>query len=354
MDIIALHQAGITNAVAPLGTAFTDEQAKLLSRWAEKVVLVFDSDEAGQRAAVKGILCCRKNKLTCAVAVPWEGTSHEETPLEGTSLKENPKDPADILQHFGPEALQKKMKCFINDFDYLVSRAKSIYNIRESGGKSQAAAFLFPYLGILESEVSRDACIEAAAAAFGTSKSAILTDWRHFNTGAHGRRETGSLKEENNNQTSGKKASVRMNDELYLLMTVSVNDMQAGAVPLYPEFRKNLAIREIDDPYAKELFIALEECFTHDEWGVDFFLPRISSPELKKFYLEKGASREFSVNPQQILADCKKKAARKRLERRRDEITLRLKTLKMNDTKGNEVEELLADKIRIDEELRQL
>jgi DNA primase len=370
MDVMALHQAGITNAVAPLGTAFTDEQARLLSRWAEKAVLVFDSDEAGQRAVVKGILCCRRNRLACAVVVPSGSPEERDLAVPPAALaaldhKELniSKDPADILQNFGPEALQKKMKCFINDFDYLLSRAKSTYDIRDSGGKAQAAAFLFPYIRILESEVSRDACIEAAVAALGTSKSAMLTDWRHFNSGAQERRETGFQKEENNH-SSGKNAPIRMNDELYLLMTVAVNDMRVGAVPIYPEFRKTLAIREIHDPYAKELFIALEECFTNDECGLDYFLSRISSPELKKFYLEKGASGEFAVDPQKILGDCTKRAALKRLEHRRDEITFALKTLKMNlssginigsiDTGNKETEELLADKIRVDEELRQL
>ena len=346
VDVIALHQAGVTNAVAPLGTAFTDEQAKLLRRWAEKAVFVFDSDEAGQQATVKGILCCRKNGLASAVVVPQEISIQKEI--------SNPKDPADILQHFGPEALQKRMKCFINDCDYLISRAKSLFDIRDSGGKSQAASFLFPYLGTLESEVSRDACIEAAAAAIGTSKSAVQTDWQHFNANASSR-ETRSLKEEKHSHSSGQeKAPIRMNDELFLLMTVAVNDMQSGAEPLYPEFRKTLAIREIDDPLAKELFIALEECFTHDECNLDYFLSRISSAELKKFYLEKGVSKEFTANPQQILVDGQKKALRKRMERRRDEIVLKLKTLKMNDTMGYEADELLADKIRIDEELRKL
>ena len=336
MDVIALHQAGIQNAVAPLGTAFTDEQARLLSRWAEKVIFVFDSDEAGQNAVVKGILCCKKNGMSSAVVVP-----------EDIKNPQDPKDPADILKFYGPEALQKKIKCFINDFDYLVARAISIFNTQDSGGKSQAAAFIFPYLETLESEVTRDACIDSGAAAFGISKAALLADWRRY-------REQGQSQGQRNKDHSS--IPIRMNDELFLLMTVAVNYMQGEAV--YPEFRKILAIKEVDDPFAKELYIALEECFAHDERGIDFFLPRISSLELKKFYLERGVSKEFSLDPKQILADGKRKADRKRLERRREEIVLELKALKLNhtlnDTKGIEAEELLADKIHIDAELRKL
>ena len=339
MDVIALHQAGITNSAASLGIAFTDEQAKLLKRWAEKVILVFDSDEAGKKAAEKGILTCRKNGLACAVVVPQSGDSSPGQ--EGT------KDPSDILRLYGPEVLQKKLKSYINDFDFLVNRAQSLYDTRDSGGKSLAIAFLFPYMQILESEVSRDACMETAAAVIGTTKTAILNDWRQYNNRQANHRTI--------NLTPAKTtAPIRINDELSLLMTVAVNDYGGQGAPFYSEFRKKLAIRDIEDPYAKELFIALEECFANNETGLDYFLSRISSPELRKFYLEKGTSGEFSVHTDRILADGIKKAEQKKLEKELDSIVLKLKTLKMNSGNSQEAEKLLADKIHIDEKLRKL
>jgi DNA primase len=365
MDVIALHQAGITNAVAPLGTAFTDEQAKLLRRWAEKAILVFDSDEAGQRAAVKGILTCRKNGLSCAIVVP-QSPETPNVPINNDMpptdmadiLRINgqetppPKDPADILKIFGPEALQKNMKCFINDFDYLLNRAKSLYDIRESGGKSLAIASLFPYLQTLESEVSRDACIETAAIAIGTSSTAILNDLRQSGSGTE---RFKNQKEENLHLSSNtENRPVSMNDELFLLMTVAVNDMSGKSTPFFPGFRNKLNIRNIEDPNAKELYIALEECFVNDEIGLDYFLARISSQALKKFCLEKGVSKEFTLNSQQVLADGIKKAERKKLERQLDEIVINLKTIKANNGNSKEAEALLAEKMHIDKELRML
>jgi len=98
MDVIALHQAGVTNAVAPCGTAFTDEQAKTLRHWADTAVLVFDTDEAGRQAAEKGIITCRKNGLSCSLYAPDKSN-------------EALKDPAEILQKFGADTLTKSMKC---------------------------------------------------------------------------------------------------------------------------------------------------------------------------------------------------------------------------------------------------
>ena len=109
MDVVALHQAGVTNAVAPLGTAFTDGQARLLKRWAERVYLIFDADEAGQNAAFKGIMTCRKNGLESFVVVLNPENSPE---LEAGGLA--PKDPADVLKNFGPEASQREKNPRIN------------------------------------------------------------------------------------------------------------------------------------------------------------------------------------------------------------------------------------------------
>jgi DNA primase len=351
MDVIALHQAGISNAVAPLGTAFTDEQAKLLRRWAEKVFLVFDSDQAGQAAALKGILTCRKNGLSSAVVVPG-GEGRGET---GPELK----DPADILKNFGAGALQNKLKCFINDFEYLVSRAQSTHDVSVSEGKARAVAFLFPYLEALDSEVSRESCFEAAAEALGIPVQAIAADFRN-----RGRNPGPRPSKEELPQPV---KSISMNDELFLLTVVLMN------FGLYPQFRKALTIREIENPAAKELFIAMEECFMNDESGMDSFLSRISSPELRDFILRRGASKEFSINPGQLLADGIKRTRRKRLERRSDEIVRELRALKNNTSplepgaarensgfqprdvpvKVN-AEELLAEKMQVDEELLKL
>ncbi|MDR0877344.1 MAG: DNA primase [Treponema sp.] len=326
MDVIALHQAGITNAVAPLGTAFTDDQAKLLRRWAEKAFLVFDSDEAGQNAAVKAILTCRKNSLSCAVVIP------------GGENQSKFKDPADILQENGPEALHKSMKCFINDFEYLVNRAKSLYDISALEGKARAVAFLFPWLETLDSDVSRDDGIGAIADAFEADRPAVLNDYRKRNASRRPQREEAA---------SGEKP-VQMNDELFLLTVVSVN------LHLYPNFRKALGIGEIEDTYAKELFVALEECFVNEELGIDTLLSRISSAPLRNFIAGRGTSPEFSGDAAQLIADGIKRVKGKRLRRRRAVVVTKLRNAKGAASGDGPLDELLAEKMHIDTELREL
>ena len=341
MDVLALHQAGITNAVAPLGTAFTGEQAKLLARWAEKAIFFFDNDEAGQAAAVKGILACRRNNLTCAVVAP---------PDEITRETGEKKDPAEILQNFGEKVLQKNAKWFINDFDYLIRRAKSLYDTKQTSvqGKARAVAFAFPYVALLDSEVARNSCIEAIADAFGLLPATVGDDYRRF---ASRQSNANSNKEENSRQSTGKtRSQIRINDELALLITTAISHVSPGGEKLFPEFRASLEINEIEDPYAKEIFIALEECIRYGESGMDELLARVSSPELRGFIVEKSASGEFSVNSRQLVADGIRKVRGRFLKRQQEEIIIKLRA----HAGTEEVRELLADKMRIDNDLFEL
>jgi DNA primase len=320
MDVIALHQAGITNAVAPLGTAFTEDQAKLLKRWADKVCLMLDGDEAGQIAAVKAILCCRKSGLDCAV-VPF-------SPGES-------KDPADILQKNGSEALQKTAKCCINDFTYLLSRSRKL-----TADKSKGVAFLFPYLSVLDSEVARNDCIRVLADEFDIDHQAVLDDYRRNQSGI------GPVKK---GEQAGNK-QLRMNGELLLL----------SAVFVHPEFFKDLrakfSVEDLDDPHAKELFIILEERFRRgtsvltDFADPDPMLFDGVGEDLRDFIIRQNASGAF-FNAEGILNDGIARVQEKVLERRRKEI---IRFLHSPDLPGVRQEDLLAEKIHIDSEFLDL
>ena len=357
-DVIALHQAGINNAVAPLGTAFTEDQAKLLRRWAEKIIFFFDSDEAGQTAAVKGIFTCRKNGLTCAIV-----KSDSEN---GKGLN----DPADILKDQGPEELQKRAKCYINDFSYLLNKAKVIYDAAGPASfigerKAKALSFLFPYIKLLESEVARDSCIEAAADIFGLPVKAVADDYRRELNAAQKAEHGGELK-----PSKEEHVPLRMNDELLLLIVVAIDYFSShgensSKERLFSKFRSAIEINEISDPNAKEVFITLEECVRYEETNMDDFLARISSPELKKTITERSATGEFSVNPEQLVNDGIKKLKKKKLERLQKEIVVKLRLIKKsfqetdNETgeaedHGFDVHELLAEKMQIDNELHLL
>ena len=147
---------------------------------------------------------------------------------------------------------------------------------------------------------------------------------------------------------------IRMNDELALLIATAVNHVSPQKERLFPKLREALEINEIEDQNAKEIFIALEECIRYGETGIDEFLVRISSPELRGFIVERSASGEFSVNSQQLIADGIKKIKVKRFERRKDEKIHKLRLLKKTDSEEErkfQEKELLAEIMQIDNDL---
>jgi DNA primase len=343
MDVIALHQAGVTNAVASCGTAFTDEQARLLRSWADTAILVFDSDEAGQKAASRAIIICRKNGLGCSLVL--------QDANEGDQ-----KDPADILQKFGEDHLKLSMNRVIIDLDYLIAKAKAQFDVAVPKGKAGALALLYPYLDALESKTERVACIEALADEMRVDRSAVDNDyerWRRSGDRRSDERRSDGAKDSDSKEVSGSERPIRMNEELFLLMVVSVN------MELYPEFRASIEMKEIEDACAKELFVALEECYINEEIGTDAFLARINSGSLRNFVAERGISPEFRADakrdPKKLMEDGIKRVKEKQLRRRLSEINAEMRIMERNqDNTGDDLRDLVDEKMQLDAEIRRL
>jgi DNA primase len=339
MDVIALHQAGITNAVASCGTAFTDEQARLLRSWADTAILVFDTDEAGQKAALKAVITCRKNGLGCSLAMPG---------VEG----EGQKDPADILQKFGEGYLKLSMNRVIIDLEYFIAKAKAQFDTAVPKGKAGALALLYPYLDALESKTERDACIETIADEMRADRSAVDSDYERWRRSG-GSPQADRAKDAGSKEVSDTEQPIRMNEELFLLIVVSVN------MDLYPEFRASIEMKEIEDPCAKELFVALEECFINEESGTDAFLARINRPGLRNFIVERGISPEFRADekrdPRKLMEDGIRRLKGRKLRRRLSEINSELRIMERNPgNAGDDLQDLVAEKMQLDAEIRKL
>jgi DNA primase len=336
MDVIALHQAGVASAVAPLGTAFTDEQAKALKRWADSIVLMTDSDEAGQKAAYKGIVTARKAGLGCFVAVPGEILP------ENAENAEKIKDPAEILQKFGANSLKNAANCGILDFEYLLSRCAKAFRGRAED-KSRAAATFFPYLAALDSEVSRDECMARIAEEAGVDRSSVALDFRRFQSGQQPRYEDAAQEE----------APLRPSGELGLMAAVFLNP------DFFGELRARVGEDELTDPRAKELYAALEDWWRRRLAGGDGdaeggsdrrfaeLFSALGDAALKGFLLRQSAGGAFD-NAERVINDGIAMLKGKSLERRRAEI------IRLLRAGAGKEDELLTEKKFIDAELSEL
>ncbi|MBR2951927.1 MAG: DNA primase [Clostridia bacterium] len=146
MDVIALHAAGFTNAVATLGTAITAEQARLMSQYTKSVIISYDSDTAGQNAAVKAMRLLEQVGLDVRVLR-----------MEGA------KDPDEYIKKFGAQAFSKLLGESRSQFDYRFERVLEKYNVAEPQEKIKAIAELAAEIASLSMAAERDVYIRAIA-----------------------------------------------------------------------------------------------------------------------------------------------------------------------------------------------
>ena len=156
MDAIALHQYGFDCAVASLGTSLTEEHAALLSRYTEQVYLIYDADEAGQRAAQRAIPMLERAGLRIKV------------------LKiRDAKDPDEFLKKFGPDKFKLLLEESANRVEYQLNVIRNKYDIREDDQKIRYVREAAQLICTLESPIQREVYGGRVAESAGISMDAM-------------------------------------------------------------------------------------------------------------------------------------------------------------------------------------
>ncbi len=149
MDVIAMHQAGFNMAVASLGTAFTPQQAHLLKRYTDTVILSYDSDGAGTSAALRGIQILK------------------EAGLKGKVLNLKPyKDPDEFIKNEGKEAFEERIKKAENPFFFEISTKEKEFDMSDPAAKTEFHRFIGTKLCEFSEAVERENYLEAVAARY--------------------------------------------------------------------------------------------------------------------------------------------------------------------------------------------
>ena len=156
MDAIALHQYGFDCAVASLGTALTEDGANLLSKYTDQVVLIYDGDEAGQRAAQRAIPILEKTGLQVKVLQMRDA-----------------KDPDEFLKKFGADKFKLLLEESSNRVEYQLQAIRRKYDIREDDQRVKYIQEAAQLLSTLDSAVQREVYGNRVAEAAGISFEAI-------------------------------------------------------------------------------------------------------------------------------------------------------------------------------------
>ncbi len=157
MDVISLHQAGFTNAVAALGTAFGADQVKLLSRYTKEIVITMDADEAGQKAVRRTIEELKDSGLNIRVLVVPDG-----------------KDPDEYIRKNGAAKFRALLDGTVSDMEYnLLMSAKDI-DITSDSGRLQYLKRAAEHLATTNDKLTVDLYAGKLAEKYGVSKTALL------------------------------------------------------------------------------------------------------------------------------------------------------------------------------------
>lgn len=158
MDVISLHQAGFENVVAPLGTAFTSEQANLIARYTKEIILMLDADSAGQKAIKRASGILENTGLSVRVVVIPSG-----------------KDPDEYIKANGPDRFRALLEGAVSDIEYKLLMAANGLDLNSDDGKLKYLSLAAEILASTDDVMTRDIYIGRLSEKYGVSRTALNT-----------------------------------------------------------------------------------------------------------------------------------------------------------------------------------
>ncbi len=289
MDVIALHAAGIPNAVATLGTAITPEQARLMSRYTKKVIISYDSDEAGQKAATKAMALL-------------EGVGLEVKVLKMSGAK----DPDEYIKTFGVESFRSILTESRTKFDFNMEKVLSKHDISIPQEKIVACAELCLIISQVYSSAEREIYIKELSKKLEIDEKSIKSDVER--NVARIKKAT-KQKEKQKVHQSAAGYMDRVNPDFVRAPSLARSEEAAlGMLMLYPECRKKafedsslLSENDFFTAFGKRVFTfikdntdngfyddkRLDEIFTPEEVG------RITKMKVSRMSLQNNGVNVF-------------------------------------------------------------
>ena len=237
-DVIAMHQAGITNTVAPLGIAFTVEHAKILRRFTGTIVLVFDNDEAGRRAALRAATICENQRF------------------QSIRIVELPKkDIADILKDYGESGVRDEILEDRDFFDYYINMLLSV----KSGSQEEREKALLEistYIAGIAIGYRKEMYISKVTQLFGITKAVLQRIIKYIPIQNQEEEYTdGESKYEKGVQQRKSRRNIQKTAELLFVVALSYN------LTNYTVIRREVEVDDLLDPHAKHVYLKMEELY---------------------------------------------------------------------------------------------
>jgi len=309
MDVIAMHSAGFTNAVATLGTAITSEQARMMSRYTKKVIISYDADEAGQKAAARAI------KMLGEVG------------LDVTILKvPGAKDPDEYIKANGADKFRQLLSASKTRFDYNMENILSKYDISLPQDKIKALSESVKMISETYSSAERDVYIRIVAKKFDVDPRSVKSDVDRLVS-----RQTAKFKKEASEKVKQDTIgySDRVNPDFVKAPAVAKNEENLlGLLLLFPEHQKkvfNEGLVTEEDFFTelnRRIFVYIKKLYDGDSDAPEDINDAFNPDEVGRITRMKLARMELTDNGDAVLLDSIESL----------KVSMRKKSSKINNT----------------------
>ena len=309
LDLIACFMAGVQNIVAPQGTAFTDQHARIIKRYANEVVLCFDSDNAGQNAIVRSLDHLLAAELAVRVAVV-----------------PSPHDPDSFIKAHGGEAFRQLVDGAEGFFDYLLKRLLATHDAATDKGRLTVLRGMAEALHKTGNSVLLDTHAQKTALRLGVAVDAVRKEFAKVKPSAaivrHSDPDDSILAGEAEPETASRPSPF----ELHLLKLVFIHE------ELLPWLAEHLDVNWLAHPLVRQIVDARLATQEHGTWhSLAEFLDGCELPGQRGLITEAVADERPMPNAETQLADVTLKLRNQFLDRRLGELMPKLNQPEISD-----------------------
>ena len=301
MDAIALQKFGFSNAVASLGTALTENQARLIKKYTDNVIIGYDQDGAGQAATMRGLDILANHGLNVKVLQ-----------LDRADVK----DPDEYLNKYGPERLKNCINNAISLVEFKVSILEKNLNLDDFDSKVKFLTGVSNILSKIDNNIERDMYIDKISKKYGMSPGPIL---KEVEKGVKNKKENDIELDMNAlNKKMQLITSVRKRQEQYIVAL-----MLSKKKKIQEEIVRNISPNDIEDENVRKIYNFIISLSNEYDINKIDILSKIQDEDMVKeitdiMYID------ISGYEEKLLQDVLKNKKKERLYTRRDEIIKRL------------------------------
>lgn len=277
LDLIACFMADVRNVVAPQGTAFTADHARILRRYVDEVVLCFDSDEAGQNATVRSLDSLLASGLAVRVAVVPD-----------------PHDPDSFIKTSGGAAFKRLIERADGFFDYYLNRLCAMNEVTTDKGRLAVLRGMAEAVHKTANVVLVDKYAQKTALRLGVTPDAVRAEFKKL---AHAKPPRPQAGEESPQETTNQPTAARIPaPERWLLRLLLTQDDLVGWVA------DRLDFQWLQHPMVRRIVEARIASFRSDSWkGVAGFLDSIEDEAARGLVAEVVSDRKAITDPERVL-----------------------------------------------------